>query len=73
MPRTCCIPGCISNYNSTLNAGGSLISSFGFPEDEILKNKWLKAILRDDWFPSKCSVVCALHFLKDNIIREDIL
>nr|CAH7763999.1 unnamed protein product [Callosobruchus chinensis] len=47
MPRTCCVPGCKSNYNSTLNSGGTLISSFGFPIDEILKNKWLKAIPRE--------------------------
>nr|CAI5864666.1 unnamed protein product [Callosobruchus analis] len=68
MSRTCCVPGCKSDYNSTLNAGASVSSQRIIFE----KNKWLKAILRDDWFPSKYSVVCALHFLKHDIIREDI-
>lgn len=72
MPKTCCVPGCKSNYNSTLKAGGSMVSTFGFPKDGILKGKWLKAIPRDNWSPSKYSVVCSIHFPENDIIREDI-
>nr|CAH7718114.1 unnamed protein product [Callosobruchus chinensis] len=72
MPRSCCVPGCKSNYSSTLNSGSTLISSLGFPKDEILTNKWYKTIPCDDWCPSKYSVECSLHFLADEIIREDI-
>nr|CAH7725329.1 unnamed protein product [Callosobruchus chinensis] len=49
MPRTCFVHRCKSNYSSTLNSGGTLMSSFSFPKDEILKNKWLKAIPWDDY------------------------
>lgn len=34
MPRSCCVPGCKSNYTSTLKAGGKLVSAFLFPKDE---------------------------------------
>ena len=43
------------------------------PKDEILKGKWLKAIPRDNWFPSQYSVVCNIHFPENNIITEETL
>lgn len=67
MPRSCCVPGCKSNYSSTLKTGGQLVSAFTFPKDEILKAKWLAAIPRNDWAPSQYSVVCCLHFLESDI------
>jgi hypothetical protein len=70
MPRSCCVPGCKSNYTSTLKAGGKLVSAFLFPKDETLKAKWLNAIPRSDWTPSKHSVVCCLHFPETDIIRD---
>lgn len=51
---------------------GSMLSTFGFPKDIILKGKWLKAIPRDNWSPSRYSVVCSIHFPENDIIREDI-
>nr|CAI5816967.1 unnamed protein product [Callosobruchus analis] len=51
MPRTCCVSGCKANYNSTPNAGCSLISSFGFPNDETLKINDSKLFLATTGFP----------------------
>ncbi|XP_050315878.1 THAP domain-containing protein 1-like [Anthonomus grandis grandis] len=71
MPSPCCVPGCKSNYKSSLRAGEASISVFGFPKDEHLKMKWLKAIPRDKWAPTQYSVVCAKHFDPNDIICED--
>jgi hypothetical protein len=73
MPKTCCIPGCKSNYNSTLKAGKPQVSTFSLPKNEVLRGKWLKAIPRNNWSPTKYSVVCGLHFPESDIIREDKL
>lgn len=67
MPTSCCIPGCKSNYNSKPPS----ISVFLFPNDEVLRQKWLSAIHRADFIPSKRSVVCIKHFDERFIIRED--
>jgi THAP domain/Transposase protein len=72
MTKTCCVPGCKSNYKSTLNAGGQPVSTFSIPKDDILRGKWLKAIPRDNWSPSQYSVVCCLHFPETDIVKEDI-
>ncbi|KAK9884997.1 hypothetical protein WA026_009226 [Henosepilachna vigintioctopunctata] len=70
MGKSCCVPGCKSNYSSTLKAGGKSVSAFFFPKDEILRSKWVKSIRRHNWVPTKFSAVCALHFFDADIIRE---
>jgi len=71
MPSPCCVPGCKSNYKTYLDAGEPAVSVFTFPKDENLKTQWLRNIPRKAWSPSKYSVVCAKHFVENDIIKED--
>ncbi|XP_049774363.1 uncharacterized protein LOC126162092 [Schistocerca cancellata] len=65
MPRRCCMPNCRGNYDN-----GPKVSVFYFPSDENLRRKWLSAVHRQDWTPSKHSVICELHFNKDDILSS---
>ncbi|CAG2056898.1 unnamed protein product [Timema podura] len=67
MPTSCCVPGCKSNYNSK----PPRVSAFQFPNDKLLKLKWLSAIHRADFVPRKRSVVCIKHFDERFVVRED--
>ncbi|GFW95154.1 ADP-ribosylation factor-like protein 6 [Trichonephila clavipes] len=42
---------------------------FEFPKEDFLRNKWIQAISRKDFAPSKYSKVCELHFSDDAIRR----
>ncbi|GFU22440.1 ADP-ribosylation factor-like protein 6 [Trichonephila clavipes] len=42
---------------------------FGFPKEDFLRNKWIQAISRKAFAPSKYSKVCELHFSDDAIRR----
>ncbi|GFT57143.1 THAP-type domain-containing protein [Trichonephila clavipes] len=42
---------------------------FGFPKEDFLRKKWIQAISRKDFAPSKYSKVCELHFSDDAIRR----
>lgn len=66
MPTSCCVPGCKSNYNTD-----SSVTVFRFPKDPIQCQKWLNAIHRANFTPSKRSVVCIRHFDERYIVRED--
>jgi hypothetical protein len=68
MPRRCCVPGCKSNYDSTLE-GCAPVSTFGFPKDPKRRELWLRAIPRKDWIPSSASAVCVLHFEESDVIK----
>lgn len=70
MPARCCITGCKSNYDSVVITEG-VKSVFSFPKDDGLRQKWLKAIPRKEWIPSKYSVVCELHFNSGDVIKLD--
>ena len=52
MPYKCCVPECKGNYKS-----GPRVAVFSFPKDEDLRQKWIHAIKRKDFFPSKTSKV----------------
>lgn len=65
MPRSCCVPGCKSNY-STADASG-----FRFPEDEQRRAQWIRAIRREDFKPTTNTVVCAKHFEQHCILTKD--
>lgn len=58
MPRHCVAPGCKSNYDSTFE----VISTFSFPKEKNLRQKWINAIHRADWQPTSYSSVCGKHF-----------
>ena len=65
MPRSCCVPGCKSNYKS----GDA--SAFRFPKDEQRRQQWLRAIHRKEFTPTGNTTVCSKHFEQCFIITED--
>ena len=68
MPYHCCVPGCKSNYTSQ---GETSKTIFFFPKQPERTKLWLRAIHRDNFIPTKSSVVCIDHFDEQFIIRED--
>lgn len=64
MPYSCCVTGCRGNYKD-----GPKVHVFSFPSDSDLCKKWVSAIPRKDFIPTKYTRVCELHFAKDNIIN----
>jgi len=48
MPDRCCVPRCKDNYDN-----GPKVHVFKFPSDEALKQKWLYAIRRDNFVPTR--------------------
>lgn len=71
MPNTCCVPGCRSGYKGTTEK----VSVFGLPSDGELREKWKRAIPRQETgdfnFDSKYVRVCEKHFDDSDIIRAD--
>ncbi|XP_046664296.1 THAP domain-containing protein 6-like [Homalodisca vitripennis] len=56
---SCVAYGCSNNSNKNK---GSNITYHSFPKNEDLKRKWMNALKRKDWAPSKWSRVCSAHF-----------
>lgn len=67
MGRSCCVPGCKSNYGYE-----SGISTFKFPKDKSLKEKWIKSIHRDKFEVNDKTVVCIKHSEPKFVVKEDI-
>ena len=63
MPNKCCVPGCKGNYTSEYK-----VHVFSFPLDRDLCRKWIAAIPRVDFTPTKYTKVCESHFHKDHIV-----
>ncbi|XP_028167728.1 THAP domain-containing protein 1-like isoform X2 [Ostrinia furnacalis] len=61
MPQ-CVIINCNKPKISSSQRQGHNISYHGFPQDAILKEKWIAATGRKDWFPTKHSTICSIHF-----------
>lgn len=59
MPRKCVSVQCKSGYKTDTSEN---VSIHLFPTDEVMRRKWLKAISRENFKPSKNSGVCSLHF-----------
>ncbi|XP_035233286.1 THAP domain-containing protein 1-like isoform X2 [Stegodyphus dumicola] len=67
MARKCSVPECRSNYDGT----NKHVSTFKFPSDPLLSEKWVKNINRKDFVIRKYSNVCIKHFEEEFIVRED--
>ncbi|XP_026820232.1 uncharacterized protein LOC113558856 [Rhopalosiphum maidis] len=65
MPRACSVVGCTTGYKSNR----CNISTFSFPKNNNLRQKWINAIPNKNVVVNKNSAVCANHFLDDQIIR----
>lgn len=48
MPNKCCVPRCRGNYKN-----GSKVRIFRFPKDEELRQKWIRAIPRENFLPTE--------------------
>ncbi|XP_066958187.1 uncharacterized protein [Macrobrachium rosenbergii] len=65
MPYHCVVPNCKGNYET-----GPKVNIFSFPKNEELAAKWIRAIKRESYTPTKYSKVCSLHFVPEDIIWE---
>ena len=61
MVKNCCVLGCTSNTKRN-----PAISFFRFPTDVNLAQIWLQLIGRPEFKPSQYSVICQLHFTRDD-------
>ena len=64
----CRVPACRSGYQS--DRAPQKPSMFEFPFDPSMKCKWIRAIHRENFEPSKSSRVCSLHFTEDDYQTE---
>lgn len=88
----CCVPKCRTGYaspgsrsrtqasvsNGPAPTSSNSVALFAFPSNSVMKDKWIRAIKRDDFRngqripfePSKYSRVCALHFSDDDFMCD---
>ena len=76
----CCVPNCRSGYvtkteelHHRQTTAAVLVSFHSFPVDEEARRKWLNAIHRQDFDPTKSSRICLLHFYESDfkVISSD--
>ncbi|XP_063391511.1 uncharacterized protein LOC134677023 isoform X2 [Cydia fagiglandana] len=67
MPR-CVIINCNSPAIANTQRQGH-ISYHSFPHDPVIKEKWIAATGRKDWFPTKHSTICSIHFDNTSFIE----
>ncbi|KAG8259722.1 hypothetical protein J6590_008758 [Homalodisca vitripennis] len=49
-----------------------VLPTAGFPSDETLRQKWIIAVKRKDWEPTKFSKLCSAHFREEDIDRTSL-
>ena len=64
----CCVVGCYTGYAT--NKCAAKVSVFRFPQDQCLRDKWLRNIHTANHTITKHSRVCELHFRPDDFITE---
>ena len=70
-PRAHCVYKCSSTtmviscsaYNCENRQGPNGLSFHRFPKDPELRKRWISAVNRKDWQPSKYSRICSAHFV----------
>ena len=60
MPRKCSVSGCQNGQ------GTNGITLHEFPKDPRLRFSWIAYLKRGSFEPSKSSVVCSIHFEKED-------
>jgi hypothetical protein len=71
MPRRGVVPVCKANYDSSLK-NTPTVTTFRFPQDELLSNKWLEAIPRKQSTNTKTSASCINNFHQCDIILKQV-
>ncbi|XP_055386501.1 zinc finger protein 267-like [Condylostylus longicornis] len=64
--RICCAPGCRSNFSIDSDP----IQTFPFPDNKILRKKWLAAIKADLKIKLVSPQICIKHFENNFLIRK---
>ena len=70
MPQNCCVPNCTKKKYRTEN--GEKISYLKFPDDVILKKRWLHAIRRDEgkaFRVNQNTKICSRHFKPEDLVK----
>ena len=57
MVNKCYVVSCYSNYSRH-----DVVPVFSFPVNKDLRSKWIKFVNRQNWIPTKSTVICAKHF-----------
>jgi hypothetical protein len=65
MPVSCCSVGCTSRFSV-----GSGIGFFVFPVDKARKDKWVRAVSRQNWQPTASTRICGEHFVSGKPSRD---
>ncbi len=58
MGKSCCAVGCSNRFRK-----GSGVNFYRFPEDKERKLRWIAAVGRKDWMPTKYTWLCSDHFI----------
>ena len=63
----CVAFGCSNGYDTN----SEKVSTFSFPlgKSDLIEN-WIKFVNRNNWFPTKNSVLCIKHFEDKNILKS---
>jgi len=62
MGMNCAVPGCRSGYDKDRSITPRHVTFHQFPRDSFRLQKWLRAVQREDYEPSRHACVCSLHF-----------
>ena len=71
MPTHCCVPEC--NQKGVKSPTGEKVSFFEFPNQSLLRKRWIHAIRRDEgknWQITRDAKVCSLHFRREDLRKS---
>ncbi|GFV40178.1 hypothetical protein TNCV_3953751 [Trichonephila clavipes] len=66
MDYACVVLNCNCNYKGT-----GTLQMFGFPKEDSLRKKWIQAISRKDFAPSKYSKVAAIRDISHSCLNPN--
>ena len=57
------VKSCVAVGFANCSEKGSKLSFYRFPADSERRLKWIAAVQRKNWEPTKCSWICSAHFV----------
>uniref|UniRef100_A0A1X7VJM9 THAP-type domain-containing protein n=1 Tax=Amphimedon queenslandica TaxID=400682 RepID=A0A1X7VJM9_AMPQE len=66
MAFSCCAIGCANRQ------GKPNVKFYTFPKNPERKNRWIAAVRRKNWAPSRFSRICSEHFRNDLRFRNEV-
>ena len=70
MVNKCAVVGCYNGYKNRTEENTSF-HQFPMTNDELL-NKWMSAVDREDFIPTKHSRICSKHFEAHDFVEHSI-